>query len=186
MRVLGPFAFFAAFLALAAPAATETNTYTWSDMDCRQSRIVAWPGLKCRTTNVVTGEGNIGEFRRWAAFGTARDGYYVQMFLWEAQNGFSYLTADETTADFVTWMFENGKAISDVSSVGRYKDVDYVTFKDGKQDRRCVGFRRLGEFQRGGYASVTGAILCAPAGKAITDGDIALFSDNVSLRQIRT
>jgi hypothetical protein len=138
--------------------------------------------LKCRATNIVTNEGNIGVFRQWSAFGTGRDGYYVHMFLWEAQNGFSYLAAAETTAEFVKWMFEDGKSITDVSGVVRYKDTDYVTFKDDKRGRRCIGFRRLGGFQRSGYASVTGGILCAPAGKAMTDGDIALFIDNVRLQ----
>ena len=39
-------------------------------------------GAKCRATNVVTSEGNIGVFRQWAAFGTSRDGYYAHLFLW--------------------------------------------------------------------------------------------------------
>src|SRR5262249_61772727 len=91
-------------LAMAVGSATaeaQTRQYTWSDIDCRTSRIAAWPGLKCRATNRVASEGNIGLFRQWAAFGTSRDGYYVHMFLWEGENTFSYLTADETTADFV-------------------------------------------------------------------------------------
>ena len=157
MRTVASFAFFAAFLALAGTASTQTPSYTWADVDCRQSRIVAWSGLKCRATNVVTGDGNIGAFRQWTAFGTGRDGYYVHMFLWEAQNNFSYLAAEEKTAQFLTWMFEHGQSVADVSPVARSNDADYVTFKDGKHDRRCVGFRRLGKFQRGGYGSVTGA-----------------------------
>lgn len=182
MRTVASFAFFAAVLALAGTASTQPPSYTWADVDCRQSRIVAWSGLKCRATNVVTGDGNIGVFRQWSAFGTGRDGYYAHIFLWEAQNNFSYLGADETTAQFVKWMFEHGQSVADVSPVARYKDADYVTFKDGKLGRNCVGFRRLGNFQRGGYASVTGAILCAPPGKIITDKDIAIFIDNVRVR----
>jgi hypothetical protein len=183
MRIVASFVFFAAFLAIAGTASARTTSYTWADIDCRQSRIVAWSGLKCRATNVVASDGNIGVFRQWAAFGTGRDGYYVHMFLWEAQNGFSYLAADETTADFAKWMFEHGQSVSAVSPVARYKDADYVTFRDGKHDRRCVGFRRLGKFQRGGYSSVTGGILCAPPGKTITDNDIGLFIDNVRLQE---
>jgi hypothetical protein len=184
MRTFASLAFFAAFLALAGTASTQTPSYVWEDIACRQSRIVAWPGLKCRATNVVTNDSNIGVFRQWAAFGAGRDGYYVHMFLWEAQNSFSYLAADERTADFVKWMFEHGRSVTEVSAVARYKDADYVTFRDGKQDRRCIGFRRLGNFQRGGYDSVTGGILCAPPGKTITDRDIALFIDNVRLQQV--
>jgi hypothetical protein len=135
-----------------------------------------------RATNVVTGDGNIGAFRQWTVFGTGRDGYYVHMFRWEAQNNFSYLAAQENTAQFVTWMFEHGQSVADVSPVARSNDADYVTFKDGRHDRRCVGFRRLGKFQRGGYDSVTGGILCAPPGKTMTDKDIALFIDNVRLQ----
>jgi len=183
MRNVFSFVFFAAFLAIAQTASTQTTSYNWADIDCRQSRIAAWQGLKCRATNVVTGDGNIGVFRQWTAFGTGRDGYYVHMFLWAAQNGFSYLAADETTADFVKWMFEHGKSVTEVSPVARYADADYVTFKDGKHARRCIGFRRLGKFQRGGYDSVTSGILCAPPGKAITDSDIGLFIDNVRLQR---
>ena len=139
--------------------------------------------MKCRTTNVVTTEGNIGSFRQWAAFGTTKEGYYAHMFVWEAQNTFSYLGADETTADFVKWMFEHGKSISDVSPVARYRDADYVTFKDDKNGRVCVGFRRMGKFQRGGYESLTAGIMCAPPGKNLGTNDIPIFIDNVRLQQ---
>lgn len=156
-------------------SSAQTRQYVWSDIDCRQSRIAMLPGLKCRATNPVTSEGNIGVFRQWAAFGTSRDGYYVQMFLWEGQNTFSYLSADETTADFVKWIFENGQAMTQVSPVTRYGNADYVRFKDGKVGRACIGFRRVGKAQRGGYDSLMGGILCAPAGKAIGEADISAF-----------
>jgi hypothetical protein len=185
MRIFSLPACWAALLAGAAMAAAQTKAYTWTDVDCRQSRIAVWSGLKCRATNVVTTEGDIGAFRQWTAFGSGRDGYYVHMFLWEAQNSFSYLSADETTAEFVKWMFEHGKSVTQVSPVARHKDADYVTFTDGERGRLCVGFRRMGTFQRGGYESVTGGILCAPPGKTIIDGDVAPFIDNVKLKQAR-
>jgi hypothetical protein len=182
MRIVASLMCFAALLAGAGPAAGQAKQYSWSDTDCRSSRIAAWQGLKCRATNVVTGEGNIGVFRQWAAFGTGWDGYYVHIFVWEAQNTFSYIGADDTTADFVKWMFGDGKTITQVSPVARHKDADYVTFNDAKLGRTCVGFRRLGKLQRGGYDGVTGAILCAPPGKAVTNDDLALFIDNVRLQ----
>jgi hypothetical protein len=183
MRLVPSLACFVASLAVAAAAAdAQTQQYAWKDMDCRQSRIVAWLGLKCRATSVVTSEGNIGAFRQWAAFGTNRDGYYVHMFFWEAENTFSYLSADQTTADFLKWMFEHGKSIAQISAVSRYSDADYVTFRDDKNGRSCTGFRRLGRPQRGGYESVTGGILCAPAGKGIADSDIPTFIDRVRLQ----
>jgi hypothetical protein len=185
MRIVASLMCFGALLAGAGPASGQAKQYSWSDIDCRQSRISAWQGLKCRATNVVTGEGNIGVFRQWAAFGTDRDGYYVHMFVWEAQNTFSYIAADETTADFVKWMFEHGKSVTQVSPAAHHKDADFVTFKDGKLGRSCIGFRRLGKPQRGGYDAVTGAILCAPPGKAVTDGDVAVFIDNVRLQPAR-
>ena len=165
-----------------AMAAAQTRQYIWSDIDCRQSRIAAWPGLKCRATNVVTSDGNIGVFRQWAAFGTSRDGYYAHLFLWEAQNSFSYLSADETTADFVKGIFEHGRFVAQVSPVARYKDADYVTFKDGKAGRTCIGFRRVGGPQRGGYNSLTGGILCAPSGKTITEAELSVFIDKARLQ----
>ena len=163
-------------------AVAQARQYNWSDMDCRQSRIAAWPGLKCRVTNVVTSEGNVGVFRQWAAFGTSQDGYYAHLFLWEAQNSFSYLSAEETTADFVKWIFEHGTSITQVSPVARYKEADYVTFKDGKAGRTCLGFRRIGRPQRGGYDSIMGGILCAPPRKPISDVDISTFIDKARLQ----
>ena len=162
--------------------AAQTRQYIWSDIDCRQSRIAAWPGLKCRATNVVTSEGNIGVFRQWAAFGTSQDGYYAHLFLWEAQNSFSYLSADETTADFVKGIFEHGSLIAQVSPVARYKDADYVIFKDGKAGRTCIGFRRVGRPQRGGYDLLMGGILCAPSGKTISEADVPAFIDKAQLQ----
>ncbi len=182
MRIVMSLACLVALLAGSGAATAQARRYTWSDMDCQQSRIAAWAGLKCRATNVVTGEGNIGVFRQWAAFGTSRDGYYVHLFLWEAQNTFAYLSADETTADFVKWIFENGKSVTQISQVVRYKETDYVTFKDGRAGRSCLGFRRVGRPQRGGYDSLMGGVLCAPPGKAIRDVDISAFIDNARLR----
>jgi hypothetical protein len=142
--------------------------------------------MKCRATNVVTSEGNIGSFRRWSAFGTTREGYYGQMFAWEAQNDFSYLLADQTTPEFVKWIYEFGDQTSQVSHVQRYKDADYVTFRDNKTARDCIGFRRLGPPQRGGYQSVTGGIMCAPRGKPFGSNDVAIFIDSVRLQSPRS
>lgn len=177
---------FVALSVAAGTAGAEPQRYVWKDMDCRQSRIVAWSGLKCRATDVVTSEGNIGAFRQWAAFGTNRDGYYVHVFLWEAENTFSYIPAETTTAEFLKWMFEHGTSVAQISAVTRYKDADYITFSDTKDGRGCAGFRRLGPFQRGGYESVTGGILCAPPGKAIAGNDISIFIDNVRLQASKT
>lgn len=106
------------------------------------------------------------------------------MFVWEAQNNFSYINVEEPTGEFMKWMFEHGKSISEVSPVARYRDSDYVTFRDDKHARVCAGFRRLGHFQRGGYDSITSGILCAPPGKALTHNDIAIFIDSVQLQQL--
>ena len=182
MRLVISLACVVASFVAAGTADAEPQRYVWKDMDCRQSRIVAWSGLKCRATDVVTGEGNIGAFRQWAAFGANRDGYYVHIFLWDAENTFSYIPAETTTAEFLKWMFEHGTSVSQVSAVTRYKDADYVTFSDNKEGRSCAGFRRLGQFQRGGYASVTGGILCAPPGKAVVAADITKLIDNVRLQ----
>jgi hypothetical protein len=162
-------------------AQSQAKGYVWTDIDCRQSRIVAWPGLKCRSTNVVTGEGNIGEFRQWSAFGTGPGGHYVHIFVWEALNTFSYIPAADTTAEFVKWMFEDGKSASHMSPVMHYKAADYITLRDDSKERTCVGFRRLGSPQRGGYASLTGGILCAAPGKTVAESDVTLFIDSVRL-----
>jgi len=159
----------------------QNKSYTWSDIDCRQSRIVPWPGMKCRTTNVVTTEGNVGAYRRWAAFGTTADGY-IQIFLMEAQNSFSSVTAEDTTADFLKWMYENGQSSSSFSSVGRYHNADFLTFKDNKQGVVCAGFRRMGGPQRGAYQSVMGGIMCPPTGRNLGENDIGRFIDRVRVQ----
>ena len=163
-------------------AEAQQRRYAWADIDCGQSRLAAWSGLRCRATNVVTNEGNVGAFRQWAAVGSGRGGYYAHLFLWEAQNGFSYLSADEPTAEFARWMFEHGKDVTGVSPVARYKQADYVTFRDPPRNRTCTGFRRLGPPQRGGYGFVIGGILCAPPGSALPESDVRLFIDSVALK----
>ena len=173
-----------AFLFANGAASAQSRSYTWKDIDCGQSRIAAWPGLTCRATNIVTNESRIGQFRQWAAFGRDAKGYYVHMFLWEAVNGFSYVSADDTTAEFVRWMFENGKYVTDVSPVQHSHDADYLSFRDDKVGRACVGFRRLGRFQRGGYDQLSGGILCAPPGRMISDKDVSLFIEKVKLRPV--
>jgi hypothetical protein len=158
--------------------AAET-TYKWSDINCGQSRIAPWPGLKCRTTNVVTTEGNIGAFRRWSAFGTTSEGY-IQIFLWETQNTFTYITTEDTTADFLKWMYENGRNASQFSPVARYHEADYASFRDGQ--RTCVGFRRTGSPRKGGYDKIVGGIFCAPPGRNLTTDQVTQFIDRVRLQ----
>lgn len=165
----------------AGAASAQQTTYDWSNIDCRQSRIAAWPGLKCKATNVVTTEGNVGAFRRWSAYGTTSEGY-IHIFYWEAKNDFSYLTTDETTADFLKWMHENGKFTEQFSPVARYHNADYSTFRDAKQAQSCAGFRRTGNPRRGGYDSIMAGILCAPAGRTLTDDQFARFIDRVRLQ----
>jgi hypothetical protein len=164
---------------LAAPAMAAQPSYQWSDIDCAQSRIAAWPGLRCRTTNVVTTEGNIGAYRRWSAFGTTSEGY-VQIFLWEAQNAFSFITTEDTTEDFLKWMYENGRSARQFSTVVRYHEADYSSFRDGQ--RTCVGFRRTGSPRRGGYDKIVGGIFCAPVGQTLTAAQVTQFVDRVQLR----
>jgi hypothetical protein len=79
-------------------------------------------------------------------------------------------------------MFEHGTSVARISAVTRYQDADYVTFNDDKEGRSCAGFRRLGKFQRGGYDSIMGGILCAPPGKVVATADITKLIDNVRLQ----
>jgi len=161
--------------ATAAPAQT---TYKWSDIDCGQSRIASWPGLKCEATNVVTAEGNVGSFRRWSTYGHTSEGY-IQIFLWEAQDSFGFINTSETTADFLKWFYANGKAATRFSPVARFQNADYSTFRDGNYV--CAGFRRTGEQRRGGYSWILGGILCPPLGRSLTNDQVAQFMDRVRL-----
>ena len=169
------------FAWIGAASAQPQKTYNWSDINCAQSRIATWPGLQCKVTNVVTTESNVGAFRRWAAYGTTRDGY-VHIFLWEAQNDFSYVTADETTAEFLKWMYVNGPSAEQFTPVARYSKADYSMFVDTKQSQSCAGFRRTGNDRRGGYDWIMGGILCAPAGRQMANGQFAEFIEKVKLR----
>ena len=164
------------FVCVAATAAQKS--YSWEDIDCSRSRIAAWPGLKCQTTNVVTTEGNVGAFRRWSASGHTREGY-VHLFVWEGQNTYSYVPAEETTGEFVKWMYGSGSP-GQFSAVFRYHNVDAVSFRDGQFP--CAGFRRVGSPRRGGYDWILGGILCAPPGQALTNEQFGQFIDRVQLR----
>lgn len=161
--------------------AWSQDAYSWRDIDCPKSRILAWRGLTCRESGVTTHQGRVAAFRQWAAFGSGPAGYYVHMFLAEAVNGAS-LAGDDSMSDFVKWMFENGKWIGGLSAVQHSGHADYVTFRDERRGRRCVGFRRLGDSRRHGYDLLTGGILCAPPGTALTEDDVELFIENVRLR----
>lgn len=163
-----------------APAQTQ-KTYNWSDIDCAQSRIASVRGLQCKVTNIVTTESNIGAFRRWSAHGMTGEGY-VHIFLWEAQNAFSYVTTDETTTEFLKWMYVNGPSAEQFTPVGRYSKADYSMFVDTKQSQSCAGFRRTGNERRGGYDWIMGGILCAPAGRQLADGQFAKFIDREWVR----
>jgi hypothetical protein len=181
MRGLGKRVLFLSCLALSVvgvSAMAAQQTYSWSDITCNQSRIAAWTGLKCQTTNVVTTEGNIGSFRRWSAAGHTREGY-VHLFLWEGQNSYSYIDPSETTGEFLKWMYGAGKP-TDFSAVFRYHNVDAVSFKDGQFP--CAGFRRIGNPRRGGYDWVMGGILCAPRGQTLTNEQFGQFIDRVRLQ----
>ena len=173
MRLASILAFLGAALACASPASAQT-TYNWTDIDCAKSRIAAGPGLKCKVTNVVTTEGNVGAFRRWTAFGTTREGY-VHIFLWEPENSYSYLTTGETTAEFLKWMYVNGSSTNQFTAVARYGGADYSMFVDTKEGRSCAGFRRTGDDRRGGYDWIMGGILCAPPGQQLAEGQFADF-----------
>jgi len=184
MRALTRLAFFWSCLALSlawAGAAPAQTTYNWSDIDCRQSRIAPWPGLRCKTTNVVTTEGNIGAFRRWSAYGTTSEGY-IHILLLEAQNSFSYITTEETTADFLKWMHVNGHSVSRLSPLARYHQADYSQFRDDKEAQSCAGFRRAGNPRRGGYDWLLAGILCVAPGRNLSNEQIAQFIDRVRLQ----
>ena len=171
-------------LAGAAAAVAAPKGYEWANIDGRDVPLETWPGLRCKATNIVVSEGNIGVFRRWTAFGNTPNGY-THVFLWQAQNSFSYLTVDDKTADFVKWMYEHGPSTSSFSRVERYKESDVLAFRDDKNGLGCTGFRRVGPAQRGGYQWIMGGILCPPAGRNLTSADITSFVDRASLRDPR-
>jgi hypothetical protein len=79
-------------------------------------------------------------------------------------------------------MYENGQFAGQFSPLARYHEADYSTFRDAKQAQNCAGFRRTGKQRRGGYEWVVGGILCAPAGRNLTDDQFAQFIDRVRLQ----
>jgi hypothetical protein len=79
-------------------------------------------------------------------------------------------------------MYENGQFAGQFSPVARYHEADYSTFRDAKQAQSCAGFRRTGSQRRGGYDWIIGGILCAPAGRNLTDDQFAQFIDRVRLQ----
>jgi hypothetical protein len=182
MRAVVRGALFLSYLTLCCvpvTAGAAEKTYTWADIDCSRSRIAAWPGLKCQATNVVTTEGNVGAFRRWTAFGYTAEGY-THIFLWEGENAYSYIPTEDTTADFLKWMYGSGGKPSQFSPVFRFHNVDASSFRDGQYP--CAGFRRTGHPRRGGYDWVLGGLLCAPQGRTLSNEQFGQFIERVQLR----
>ena len=152
-------------------------------MDCRQSRIVAWSGLKCRATDVVTSRGNIGAFRQWATFSANRDGYYVHLPVGRREHFFSYIPAETTTAEFLKWMFEHGTAVSQILC---RKPATWMPITSPSAACRraasCAGLPPFGQFSAAGTLRSPAAYCAHRWARPVVAADITKLIDNVRLQ----
>jgi hypothetical protein len=173
-------------LGLVAAAAVGQQTARWHDIDCRQSRIAAPPGLKCRATqNYAGGQSGWdadagGTFRRWLALGD-RDGVGLFYYLAEATSLEASVMEGSSLQKDIRSEMRDGNMLHDFSPLGHRLGADYMTFTSAS-GHACVGIRRYGPSQGAGYKWILYGVRCDPRGGAITDAQIDSFISEAGYR----
>jgi hypothetical protein len=162
-----------------AGAAFGQETVRWYGIDCSHSRIAAPPGLTCRTTqNYAGGQhgwgGDAGgTFRQWVAAGHVQ-GAGVFYYLNEATSLGAALLAGGSLQSAIRAEMHDGNMVHDFSPMGHRGGADYMTFTSA-QGQSCVGVRRYGPSQGGGYQWILHAVRCERRGTPMTEAEIDSF-----------
>jgi hypothetical protein len=164
-----------------ASGASAQNAQVWSDIDCAQSKIEAPAGLKCRATNEINGSSEArfskgsggGVFKNWSTYGT-KDGTKLFYLIYDTLGSHSsksvYLSLEHEIRNLSPYA-KDGKAFTQPAQMS---GADYLRFTGAKGDA-CVAIRKVGPVQGSGYKWVLFANECVPAGKTISDADLAQF-----------
>jgi hypothetical protein len=171
-------------IGMACGTAYAQETPKYQDIDCRDSKIVAAPGLKCRATQVYadgSSEGFGGMFRRWISFGTASDGSQVHYFAFEAASPKSSIRPSATLESVVRGFSRSFQATKDFTPLAQISGGDYQRFT-GPKGESCFAVRKLGDAQGRYYKWVMLAGKCVAKGMAISEADIVQFMGTASFR----
>lgn len=181
-RFLCILAFAASALLVAGPSVGQ-EAPRWYGIDCSHSRLVVPPGLKCTTTqNFAGGDpgwgGNAGgTFRSWMA----TDGGNILYYLVEGTSLGSALLASGTLHQVIRTEMRDPSMLRNFSPLGNRGGADYMTFT-GASGQACVGIRRYGPAQGGGYQWILFGVRCEPRSQALSDAEIDRFIASVSYR----
>jgi len=156
------------------------QTVTWSEIDCASSRIEPLPGLKCRSTGSVANPWG-GRHLLWSVAGPTPGSYYSHLFLSEGATAADAVSVQHSLVDHLKWMNQRAENGTDFGGGGRYRETDWITFKN-PQANYCVGFRRLGDSRRMGFAWVMAGIRCWGAKHQPTTAQAHQFMDEARLR----
>lgn len=163
----------------AAPGAAAQGTYTWGDVDCAQSRLVALPDTSCLATNVVNGgQGAGGQFRQWGLKGINP---YISIALHEAMGTNAYIYTKQTGAEYLKAWDRLARESPDLRSPARHGNSDYYLFTSSSGES-CVGFRRYGPTKSGWFAWILMGVKCVPKGATLTVAEATAFIDSVRVR----
>ena len=175
-------------LAIGTGNANAQEARQWADIDCAQSKIVAPPGLKCRSTQLyagsdskVAGAGAGGQFQRWAAFGTAADGNPVFYYASEAVDAQSWTRPNATLEEVVRGFSRAYKSSRNFTELAQVNGGDFQRFTNPK-GQACFAIRKLGSARSVGYRWLLVAGKCSVNGSAFSEADVADFLKSTDFR----
>jgi len=157
------------------------DAYTWSDINCAESRLVALPNGKCRATNIVSGgsDGAGGQFRRWSTFSAS--GPYAFISMHEALIARSHIFTRQTGIEYLKAINAVARDGVEFGDVQRHDGADYYLFKSSARNE-CVGFRRYGPVRGEGYAWIMGGVTCEPNRAPLSKPRVSAFIEAGKVR----
>lgn len=157
----------------------SAQNYTFSDIDCSQSRIAPLPGGRCRVTDTYSAaQTGGGLFRIWQVLGKNR---YLNVIMDESLVANSYITSLGLLEAYLRHMDSRARAVATLVGPSRHGDSDYYTYT-ATSGEECVGFRRYGPSSGLGYVWVLGGVACEERGRTLSQDQIRSFIDSVQVR----
>jgi len=182
MRSIGVLVMLGA-LWLPAVASGQAGSVDWIDIDCAQSRIGPTDGLRCRATDKLTSDAlSTGEglYRFWNAAGSKKDTKYYY-YVVEALSAKAAIVARQDLPDAVRGRSPQGRGSANMSEVSQWQGADVVSFESAAKEP-CIGIRKTGPGNAQGARWVLYATRCVPAGRTVTEDEIATFVRQARVR----
>jgi hypothetical protein len=183
MRSIGVL-FLVVALGQPAVASAQAGSVEWMDIDCAKSRISPTDGLRCRATDKLTRDAlSTGEglYRFWSASGSVEGAKYYY-YVAEALSAKAAIAAKQNLPDVVRGRSPQGWGSVNMSDVRQRQGADFVSFESAAKES-CIGIRKTGPANAQGAQWVLYATRCVPAGRPVTDADIATFVRQARIRE---